>query len=191
MHCFSVPRGVPKGFLVAPPSSTNPLSHTPFPVLPFSQLCCILPLTCACSPTGMLFLTCTFSYLRHLPAMSSTSLLSHPEPQFLAPIRNHAAAQQLYRKGRLCLFQQLRLMIDTSRETSSYARKFCVQSWCCSNFDGNNQKTIPSFHHTSSQFCKARRFGRVAPSHFQVSYLKMAGATRPKRRALQNWLLVW
>ena len=24
-----------------------------------------------------------------------------------------------------------------------------------------------------------------------VSYLKMAEATRPKRRALQNWLLVW
>ena len=26
---------------------------------------------------------------------------------------------------------------------------------------------------------------------FSVAYLKMAGATRPKRRALQKWLLVW
>ena len=26
---------------------------------------------------------------------------------------------------------------------------------------------------------------------FSVAYLKMAGATRPKRRALENWLLVW
>ena len=38
-------------------------------------------------------------------------------------------------------------------------------------------------HNTSSQFCKAHLF---RPSW----YLKMAGATRPKRRALQNWLLV-
>ena len=39
--------------------------------------------------------------------------------------------------------------------------------------------TIAFSHNTSSQFCKARRFE-----------LKMAQATRPKRRALQNWLLV-
>ena len=39
----------------------------------------------------------------------------------------------------------------------------------------------------SRQFCKARRFGRVAPAIFKK--MKMAGATRPKRRALQNCLL--
>ena len=36
-----------------------------------SHLYCIFPLTCACSPTGMLFLTCTFSHLCHLPAITT------------------------------------------------------------------------------------------------------------------------
>ena len=53
---------------------------------------------------------------------------------------------------------------------------------------------IPFSYHTSSQFCKARRFVRVAPAIFKyatekafsVAYLKMAGATQPKRRALKN-----
>ena len=44
------------------------------------------------------------------------------------------------------------------------------------------------YHHTSShdQFCEARRFGLVASAISSMPYLKMAGATRPKRRASQN-----
>ena len=52
--------------------------------------------------------------------------------------------------------------------------------------------TIPnSFsQNTSSQFCKARRFDRVAPAIFKILENGWGSPVEKKRRALQNWLLV-
>ena len=55
----------------------------------------VLPPACCFSPVP---------FLTYVTFLHSTSFLSQPGPQPLAPIPIHAAAQQLYRKGRFVSF---------------------------------------------------------------------------------------
>ena len=77
-----------------------------FPCLAFLLAVLYFPLTCACSPTGMLFLTCTFSHLCHLPAITTpphsfppraSGLSTNPHP-CSSPITTY------YRKGHFVSF---------------------------------------------------------------------------------------